>query len=142
MPYEHLIRQGHIKPYTALPREIQQLLEVATRDLNAAVRNLEESPDWAYSMAYNAILQASRALMLSDGYRPRGADQHATVVGYVQERLDESASSRVHLFDQMRRKRHRIIYEVAGLVSRSEADQAVAYAKEFVEFLVGVIATK
>lgn len=140
MPYEHLIKQGRIKPYSARPREIQQLLQVAARDLKAAERNLDESPDWAYSMAYNAILQASRALMLSDGYRPRGAEQHATVVAYIQERLGESESTQVHLFDQMRRKRHRIIYEVAGLVSKTEADQAVTFTREFIEFIVENIA--
>jgi len=33
----------------------------------------------------------------------------------------------------MRRKRHRLVYEVAGLVSQQEAEQALAFAKTFVE---------
>jgi hypothetical protein len=36
------------------------------------------------------------------------------------------------LFDQMRRKRQRVIYEVAGLVSKHEAEQTVEFAKGFV----------
>jgi uncharacterized protein (UPF0332 family) len=32
----------------------------------------------------------------------------------------------------MRRKRHRVIYEVAGLVSKEEAGQAISFAREFV----------
>jgi hypothetical protein len=38
-------------------------------------------------MAYNAVQQTARALMLRDGYRPRGAEQHATVLEYLRERL-------------------------------------------------------
>jgi uncharacterized protein (UPF0332 family) len=132
MPYERLVKLARIKPYKARPEEIQQLLKVSLRDLAAAGRNLEEAPDWAYSMAYNAILQASRALMLSEGYRPRGSEQHATVVEFTQEKLGPALGEQVSLFDQMRRKRHRVIYEVAGLISKREAEQAVEFAKNFV----------
>ena len=69
MPYDRLIKAGRIKPYNARPSEIEQLIKVANRDINAFARNLDDDPDWSYSMAYNAILQASRALMLSEGYR-------------------------------------------------------------------------
>lgn len=37
------------------------------------------------------------------------------------------------LFDQMRRKRNRLVYETVGLVSRQEVEQALAFAKTFVE---------
>ena len=139
MTYESLIKQGRIKPYNARPEEIQQLLKVASRDLAAAARNLEEAPDWAYSMAYNAILQTSRALMLNEGYRPRGSDQHATVVEFAQEKLGPVLAEQVSLFDQMRRKRHRVIYEVAGLISKREAEQAVKFANSFMAKLTEVI---
>ena len=132
MPYDRLIKLGSIKPYSAGQNEIQQLLKVASRDLRASERNLDEDPDWAYSMAYNAVLQACRGLMLSEGYRSRGGEQHATVVEFIREMLGSSYENQVNLFDQMRRKRHRVIYEVAGLVSKSEAQQAVSFAKEFV----------
>jgi hypothetical protein len=56
MPYDRLLKQGLIKPYSANPTEIKQLLNVASRDLNASARNLSEDPDWAFTMAYNAVL--------------------------------------------------------------------------------------
>jgi len=133
MPYERLLKSNRIKPHRANQNEIKQLLQLATRDLNTAKRNLDEAPDWAYSIAYNSILQASRALMFFDGYRPRGSEQHATVVEFVEERLGARYAPQVRLFDQMRWKRHRVIYEVAGLISKNEAEQAIAFAKEFVE---------
>lgn len=141
MPYDRLIKGGRIKPYNARPSEIEQLLKVANRDLKASARNLDDDPDWAYSMAYNAILQASRALMFSNGYRPRGSEQHATVVEFIQEILGSTFTDQINLFDQMRRKRHRVIYEAAGLVSKSEAEQAITFSINFVE-KIAVIITK
>jgi len=131
MPYEKLLKQARIGVYRAASREVQQLLQVSLRDLNAGQKNLDVSSDWAYTMAYNAALQACRALMLHEGYRPRGADQHATVVAFIEETLGSEFNSQVHLLDQMRRKRHRVIYEVSGLIGREEAEQAIAFAQEF-----------
>ncbi|HLE50438.1 MAG TPA: HEPN domain-containing protein [Anaerolineales bacterium] len=90
-------------------------------------------------MTDNSILQAGRALMFFDGYRPRGGEQHATVVEFLEERLGMAYAAQVRLFDQMRRKRHRVIYEVAGLVSKREAEQAIAFAREFVEKITEII---
>jgi uncharacterized protein (UPF0332 family) len=135
MTFEKLVKSGRIKPYTAQPREVQQLLEVAGRDLSTAIKNQDDAPDWAYSIAYNSILQASRALMLYEGYRPRGGEQHATVVEFIRERLGEKHLPKVRLFDQMRRKRHRVIYEVAGIVSKAEAEQAIIFAKDYLEII-------
>jgi uncharacterized protein (UPF0332 family) len=133
MPYDRLLRSNRLQAHQASETEIKQLLQLARRDLSTARRNLEDAPDWAYSIAYNSLLQAGRALMFFEGYRPRGSEQHATVVEFVEERLGPAYANQVRLFDQMRRKRHRVIYEIAGLVSRKEAEQAIAFAKEFVE---------
>lgn len=139
MPYDRLLKSNRIRSHTANQNEIKQLLQLAIRDLSTATRNLDEAPDWAYSIAYNSILQAGRALMFYDGYRPRGSEQHATVVEFVEERLGAAYTAQVQLFDQMRRKRHRVIYEVAGLVSRQEAEQAIAFAQEFVDKITEII---
>ena len=139
MPYEKLVKQGRIRAYRATPKEVQQLLQVSVRDLNAGRKNLEVSSDWAYTMAYNAILQACRALMLYEGYRPRGGDQHATVVAFVEESLGSGYSNQVHLLDQMRRKRHRVIYEISGLIGKEESEQAINFAQDFLEILNEVI---
>ena len=59
MPYDRLLKTNRIRPYSARQSEIQQLLQVAQRDLNTAAKNLADAPDWAYSIAYNSILQAA-----------------------------------------------------------------------------------
>jgi len=142
MPYDRLLRSNRIQMHQASDTEIKQLLQLASRDLSTAKRNLEEAPDWAYSIAYNSILHAGRALMYLEGYRPRGSEQHATVVEFVEERLGTAYINQVRLFDQMRRKRHRVIYEAAGLISKKEAEQAIDFAEVFVDKIAAIISSK
>lgn len=139
MAYETLIRQNKIKVYRANPAEIQQLLRLAARDLAAAARNLPEDADWAYSMAYNAVLQSARAWMFTEGFRPRGAESHAVVVEFVRESFKDRHAAEVALFDQMRRKRNRAIYETSGLISTNEAQQVVEFARKWVRIIEGEI---
>jgi hypothetical protein len=77
--------------------------------------------------------------MFARGYRPRGKDQHRTVVTFTRLTLGPEHMQRVILFDQMRRKRNRLMYKTAGLVSHGEAGQALSLAKEFVEHLRSII---
>jgi len=132
MSYDSLLKQGKIAPYQASPEEVYSLLEVAKRDLRTAEQTLDIDIDWSYSITYNAILQASRALMLSYGYRPRGGQQHLTVVQFVREALGDKDAKDVSLFDQIRRKRHRAIYERTGLVGKNEVEGALTFARKFV----------
>lgn len=128
-----MLSQGRIRPYQARPREVEQLLQVATRDLSTAEKILADDLDWAFNIVYNALLQAARALTLHEGFRPRGAEQHHTVVRFCELALGPEYSRQIILFDQMRRKRHRLVYETVGLASRQEVEQALAFAKAFVE---------
>jgi len=132
MPYDKLLKQRQIKLYQASSREVEQLLQVAARDLTTAQKVLGEDLDWAFNIIYNAVLQAGRALMLHKGFRARGAEQHSTVVQFCEAALGPEHKSQIALFDQMRRKRHRLIYETVGLVSQQEVEQALAFARTFV----------
>lgn len=99
MPYEELRNRGRIRPYAASGKEVERLLSIAKRDLSTAEAILSEDPDWSYNIAYNAILQSSRALMFSKGFRPRGEGQHATVVRFIRETLGQEFSDLVEMFD-------------------------------------------
>jgi len=133
MTLDDLLQEKKIHSYAAKPLEIQQLLSVAIRDLGTAARNLTADPDWAYNIAYNAVLQSARALMMSAGYRPRGSDHHSTVVRFTEGVFGKNQTIPIALFDQMRRKRNRAVYEVSGVVSKKEAEESLAFANQFVE---------
>jgi uncharacterized protein (UPF0332 family) len=135
MVFNDLEQQRLIQPYRARPQEIQNLLRLADRDLATAQRNLPDDPDWAYGIAYNAVLQAARALMFAQGFRPRGADQHHTVVRFVERFLGAAHAQDVALFDRMRQRRHQAIYDLPGTISAHEATQMLAFARRFVATL-------
>ena len=65
MSFEDLLRQGKIRPHRARPEEIERLLALADRDIRMARQTMAEDWDWAFSIAYNAVLQSARALMYS-----------------------------------------------------------------------------
>ena len=91
---------------------------------------LREDVDWAFSIAYNAMLQAIRALMFSKGYRPSGRNQHISVVRFAELFLRKED---VIVLDRMRRKRHATIYDTAGTISIREAENAVERAEKLVQ---------
>lgn len=133
---EDLERKGLIQPLALDPQRVNDALGLAHRDLAVARTLLSSSHDWAYTVAYNAILQAGRALMFSKGYRPEGGNQHLSVVRFCEQFL-----SKEHIlwFDRMRRKRHQSVYDSAGAVSEREAGNAVKMAEVVVQAIEALI---
>jgi len=130
--YSELVKARRIKTGSFSTDQVQGCLDLARRDLGTAGKMLDENSDWCFSIAYNAMLQAVRALMFSRGYRATGEGQHATAVEFARLALGEELESAVELMDTMRRKRHRVVYDVAGLVSSKEAREAIQTAESFV----------
>lgn len=136
MSIEELERDGLIRRLPADPGRVQEAFALATRDLSVAGSVLAVNPDWAYAIAYNAMLQAARALLFADGFRPAGRNQHVAVVRFVAARIgpDEAAS-----LDRLRRKRHITVYDTAGTIGEAEAAAAVARAIAFVDLVRGML---
>ena len=61
---------------------------------------------------------------------------------FIEEALGKAYASQIALFDQMRRKRHRVIYEMAGLVSKQEAEQGIVFEKSLWRRFVCWLANK
>ncbi|MFA7198315.1 MAG: HEPN domain-containing protein [Methanoculleus sp.] len=123
---EDLKRQGLIRKLPPDPKAVENAISLAHRDVAVAKNALTNNADWAYTIAYNAMLQAARALMFSKGYRPAGNNQHATVVRFTGQFLNTES---VDALDRMRRRRHIVVYDMAGTVSQLEAENAVSRAE-------------
>jgi len=123
---EDLEREGLIKRLPPDKKKVRDAIALAHRDLRTSRTILSTDHDWAYAIAYNAVLQAGRALMFSKGYRPDGANQHISVVKFAELFLD---SQDAIIFDRMRRKRHSSVYDMAGSISETEAVSAVSHAE-------------
>ena len=131
MAYESLLKKGLIKSFNAAPSQISDRIGLARRDIETA-RNLSNS-DWAYNIAYNAMLQAARALMFAEGYRPGGGEgQHKTVVQFSELALGRTFEEEVRFFEKMRVKRNQAVYDTPGIISEAEARQAIEFATKFI----------
>jgi uncharacterized protein (UPF0332 family) len=131
-----LVKRGDVKPFKAEEGEVEALIEIAERDLKRAKRNFEDGDlDWTLAVAYNALLQAARAWMLFEGYRPALGEGHAVVVRFAIATLEQSFGEDVRVLDALRKKRHAAVYERAGGVTEFEAKHALGVAQKFVEFV-------
>ena len=134
MNLSDLQKQGWIRPFKAGVSQAKDRLNLAKRDIATARKLLGSDSDWAFSIAYNAVLQAARALMFAKGWRPAtGEGQHMAAVRFAEAVLGKELGDEIYLFDKMRSKRHRVIYDVSGCVSKQEAKSAFDFAIHFVE---------
>jgi len=77
--------------------------------------------------------------MLKGGFRPVGEFKHVAVVEFVKVEFgDELCRRLAFAFNNVRRKRHRVVYEQAGITTEREASEVIGLAEEFVN-RVGVM---
>jgi len=133
--YEELLRKGLLRREPASEAEVVAALARARRDLSTASGLVGKDDDWALAVAYNAVLQAGRALMFSQGYRPSSMEGHKTVFTFLREALNPEYSSLVTYFNRVRVKRHAAVYDVAGLVTQRESADVLLRAAELVDIM-------
>lgn len=113
---------------------VKKTLLLAERDIKTAKNVFEDKDyDWCLAIAYNAMLQAGRALMFSEGYRPKGQYKHVAVIEFVKSRFKEFAEQMLFIFNKTRKKRHIAVYEQADIVSKEEARNVLNWAEKFVK---------
>ncbi len=130
MTLDELEYQGYIKRLPANAKKIQETFHLAQRDIATAKTILNQDKDWAFAIAYNAMLQTLRGFMFSRGYRPSGHNPHFSVVRFAELFLEEDM---VLMFDRMRRKRHASVYDTVGTISRKEAETAIETAEQLLQ---------
>ena len=135
MSIERLIKEGSVHSFIGTSEEINRAMDIAKRDLTLAESILNESLDWSYSIAYNAILQACRAYMFRLGYRPATYEAHKATLEFMRIVADEPFEKTIVYFDRVRRKRHRTVYDEVGLITQKEAEQLIKKAKDFLVYI-------
>ncbi len=133
MTYEALQEMG-LEQRTAETQEVMGLMMRAERDLATARLLQDKDEEWSFAAAYQAMARSGRALLLSEGYRPKGSrsrDTHKTVVTASGVILGEKYKSLINKFDRMRRKYQNFMVEAGSMVSRYEAGQAIRDSEEF-----------
>lgn len=133
MSYQKLLKEGKVKIHHASSEEIKNILEVADRDLSFAKDSMAHNWDWAFTIAYNAALSASRAYMYKIGYRSSSAESHKTVWRFMLLALPEEHHDRINFFNRMRIKRNKNIYDHVGLISETEGKQIIRSAEKHIK---------
>jgi len=133
MKLNDLESQGQIERIEPDLKKVKKALERAKKDLRTSRATLNTDEEWAYTIAYHAMLRAGRALMLYLEYRPKGKDQHKTVVEFCSRILGEEYRTLINKFHRMRRKRHQFVYEMDSRISRTEAKDSIENAKRLTE---------
>lgn len=135
MNYSALKEMGIVEERPAETNEVIGLAERSDRDLSTSRLLLDKDEEWAFIAAYMAMLRAARALIFSEGLKPktsRGRDSHKTVVTAAGVIIGDRHKSLINKFDRMRRKYQSLIEEPGRIISKYEAAQAVKDAEEFI----------
>ena len=139
-----MLSKGFIKAIETDEKEIKKVLGLSERDIKVAKKNIENDDyDWALAIAYNAMLQAGKALMLSKGYRPAGEYRHVAVIEFLHSEFGKQVTDRlIDILGSLRKRRHKVVYEQAGSVSEGEALEAIKFAEEFVNKVKEILKLK
>src|SRR4030042_5730343 len=132
---DELLKSGRIHREKASPAEVKQALYCAERDLQTARTLIEQDQDWSFAVAYDAVLQASRAYMFAKGFRPARHESHKNTFAFMRLAMGRDYEELMTYFDRMRNKRHQAIYETAGLITETEARNILEKAEGFVAMI-------
>jgi len=134
MSLDDLLREGAVERVDANRKHAEDTLRLAQRDIKVAGDNLRDGNyDWVLAISYNAMLSAARALMTSQGYRPSGESKHVSVVRFIEETLGGGHENMVLTLDRLRKRRHKVVYDIPDTVSENEARQSLKTAEEFMK---------
>lgn len=96
--------------------------------------------DVSFTLAYQSMLHAARAIVFKDGIKERS---HLCVILYLKERYKQNPAMLKHLnlLDSYRISRHEIVYR-GGEVSKKECLRVIKDAQEFLKLAQGILGIK
>jgi uncharacterized protein (UPF0332 family) len=132
MSWSNLVKDRIVQKHSTSRQEIENLRELVNRDLkDAELENL--SDDRRFATAYNAVLQLSKMAISCSGHRlTTGAGHHRNTFEAVKVALSTAfADSLVDYFETCRRKRNKIDYDTAEVVTETEVIELIEKSREF-----------
>ena len=139
MAYEDLLKRRIIEPVAISKGEIVEHLRVAKHDSSVAQEIAAVDLDWAFTVAYNGILQTALSYMYFQGYRPRGEGKHLNTFRFLKVALPEAYQSEINRLQKLRRKRNMAVYQRRGTVTEKEATDIIEFAGKFFEEIIDLM---
>ncbi len=128
--FDKYFLKGFIKKQRSNFKLIEKQIIRAVNDLKTAKSVLEADPEWAATIAYQAMLRGGRSLIYSYGYLPADGAQHRTVVELTGILLGDKYKSLTLQFNKLRKKRNLFFYESDDSGNYEEAKGAIESAAE------------
>ncbi|MEK6715617.1 MAG: hypothetical protein AABY43_06195 [Candidatus Omnitrophota bacterium] len=134
---EEYLSKGLIKRQRVGLDQINKLIQQSRQELNDGIKILGISPKVSYTCVYNAMLYAARAMMLLNGFRPIGFNQHKTVIEFAGAYIGDNYKVLFQKFDTMRKKRNLLMYEPWKLdISGTDTKNAIKSAEDFLSLIM------
>lgn len=127
--FKEYYNKGLIKQQKPNFEQIAKQLRRALQDLKTAQHTIDFDPEWASTIAYQAMLRAGRAILFANGYLPADGAQHKTVVELTGILLGAEYGDLIRQFEKFRKKRNSFFYDSEDTGNRGEAEKALQVAK-------------
>lgn len=128
---DKLVREGKLRPQRADTPYLNDLLEAAHRNFEAASLLQGRVDEAAFKLYYDGLLQVSRAVLLQEGLRPDDGEQHKTTFLVAGMILGPEFEDLIRKIQKFRIKRNESLYDPKGLVGAIEAQAIYLTAKAF-----------
>lgn len=126
--------QGRLRPHRTSRREVDDLLQLAERDLaDAGVAAI--SADRRFMTGYEAAVALATIPVYAEGYRTEGIGHHQTTFLAVSMVMGDEASDLADYFDTCRTKRNATAYDRVGSTSEMEVEELVDAVGTFREMV-------
>jgi len=117
--------RGELQKVEVTEKSLQDILNIITRDLKDC-QLTELSDDRRFATAYGAALNIANYVIRKKGYRVSAKIGHHKVTLEVAEIiLGNDASMLLNFFDFCRRKRNKVDYDQAEVVTTTEVDELI-----------------
>lgn len=130
------VDKGALQKVAITEKSLKDLLRLIDRDLkDCQIR--EVSGDRRFATAYGAALNLASYAIRRRGYRVSGKIGHHRITFEVAGIILGSKSTfYMDFFDLCRRKRNKVDYDLADVVSESEVEELIEMVKRFQEFVI------
>ncbi len=128
MTWKDLLVEKRVETHTTTKQELDDLRSAIKRNLrDAAIPQL--SADNRFAVAYEAALLLGKMAIACAGYRVKGQGAHQTTFTALQLTLGTGIGKTATYLERCRRKRNELSYDMAGVVTDTEATEILSEAK-------------
>lgn len=128
LPFESYLAEGKVEKHSLDKNRACSLIKKAKKRIKFLREIREESADLVFEDIYEAIREASQALMALHGYKPLS---HEALIAFLRDK-ENFDNLIIHKFDSYRKLRNKSVYE-AEKISLEKVKEILEFAKKFID---------